>query len=166
MLVTAAWPMPGARDAEAEREFEAVSALIRAVRNARTEGRVPAGARVPLELAPTDEAAVTLARANARYVEALARVKPLTIREPGAPPPDGAAAIPSPLGAAWLEPGAPAARPDDRRTKQLGEIVAGIDRLRALLANPAFTAKAPQVVVERERRRLAELEEQLRQMGA
>jgi hypothetical protein len=37
--------------------------------------------------------------------------------------------------------------------------------VRALLADPAFVAKAPEAVVQRERTRLADLEERLRQVG-
>jgi len=40
-----------------------------------------------------------------------------------------------------------------------------IARLEALLGNPDFTAKAPAEVVERERDRLRELEQALRQLG-
>ncbi|MGH2463572.1 MAG: hypothetical protein ACRDFZ_08145 [Candidatus Limnocylindria bacterium] len=38
-------------------------------------------------------------------------------------------------------------------------------RLQALLADPAFVARAPAAVVEGERQRLAEIEERLRQIG-
>jgi valyl-tRNA synthetase len=38
--------------------------------------------------------------------------------------------------------------------------------LRTLLANDAFTARAPAAVVERERARLADLEEERRQLAA
>ena len=42
---------------------------------------------------------------------------------------------------------------------------ANIERLRTLLANEAFVSRAPAAVVEQERARLADLEEQLRQLA-
>ena len=164
LLATAAWPAPGGHDPAAELGFDAVVGLIRAVRNARTEGGAPAGSRIPLELAPSDDAAARLAKENAHIIVALARVEPLTLRNPGDAPPDGATAIPSALGAAWLGAGDAAPEADGRRAKQAAEIGAAIHRLRALLANPEFTAKAPGAVVARERKRLGELEEQMRQI--
>lgn len=70
----------------------------------------------------------------------------------------------TPFGAAWLA--------DDRPSEGVGGLpraaylVRGIERLRELLASPDFVAKAPATVVERERARLAQLEDQLRQLRA
>ena len=161
LLAGARWPVPGARDAEAERAYADAADLIRSVRNERTELRIPAGTLVPLELAAADERALATARWAAADIETLARVRPLTIHEPGAlDPPE--TAIATPLGAAWL-----ATASDDaaqRRDAQLGELGRGIERLRALLANPAFVEKAPAAVVARERERLSGLEAQVRQL--
>ncbi len=48
----------------------------------------------------------------------------------------------------------------------MAELEAQRDRLTALLGDPAFASRAPASVVERERARLAEVEERLRQIGA
>jgi len=71
-----------------------------------------------------------------------------------------------PLGAAWLAVGG-AATPEVgiRRHAQRAELDRNIERIRALLANAAFTAKAPPAVVERERERLADLEQERGQLG-
>ncbi|MBA2265571.1 MAG: hypothetical protein H0W17_04180 [Chloroflexi bacterium] len=73
----------------------------------------------------------------------------------------------SPLGAAWLAVGRPEMDDTaDRRHVQRAELDRNIDRLRALLANNAFTAKAPAAVVERERARLVDLETERSQLAA
>ncbi|MDP9270691.1 MAG: valine--tRNA ligase [Chloroflexota bacterium] len=164
LLLTAAWPFPGDRDPRAEAEFTAISELIRTVRNARTEAGLPAGAWQPLELATANGEAGEAAEANTGYVTALARVRPFTIHAPGtASAPDSAVA--TPLGAAWLA-GPMVGEAAARRAAQVAQLEEGIGRLRTLLDNPEFTAKAPPRIVGRERARLAELEEQLRQIGA
>jgi len=45
-----------------------------------------------------------------------------------------------------------------RLAKELEKLRAGLERARAKLANPSFVEKAPAAVVEKERRRAAELE--------
>jgi valyl-tRNA synthetase len=71
----------------------------------------------------------------------------------------------TPLGAIAL--GSDAAGDQERgrrREAQRAELQAGIERVRALLANDAFIARAPAPVVEKERARLVELESQLAQL--
>jgi len=53
-----------------------------------------------------------------------------------------------------------------KRSSRVVELELNIERLRVLLANQAFVARAPAAVVERERGRLADLEQQLRQLAA
>jgi valyl-tRNA synthetase len=164
LLLAAAWPFPGDRDAGAEAEFASISELIRAVRNARTEAGLPAGAWQPLELAAANGEHGEAAEANAAYVTALARARPFTIHAPGTvSAPDTAVA--TPLGAAWLV-GSKVGEAAARRAAQVAQLEEGIGRLRTLLDNPEFTGKAPPQIVGRERARLADLEEQLRQIGA
>ena len=72
----------------------------------------------------------------------------------------------TPLGSAWLGVDATAAAGGtQRRAAKVAELEANIERLRTLLGNEAFVSRAPDEVVERERQRLAELEDQLRQLG-
>ena len=94
-----------------------------------------------------------------RYVEALARVRPVDLDGAGARPPLVGSTT---LGTIWLglDAGAEAAA-ETRVATQRAELDAAIGRLRALLANGQFTDRAPAAVVERERARLAELERQV-----
>src|SRR5687768_10091712 len=162
LLITAAWPAAGHRDLDAETEFDDLSALVRGVRNLRTEAATPAGGWVPLVIQPTDDAARAALDSSASYIEVLARVRPIEQRAGGQRPNLVAA---SPLGAAWL--GVDVTVDEgvgERHDARIGEIEANLERLRALLANQAFVAKAPAEVVDRERARMADLEEEHRQL--
>ena len=162
LLIRARWPEAAARDEAAEAAFDGLAALIRAVRNLRTEGGVPAGAWTALAVDPSDDAASARLTDGLRYVEALARARPIRVGAAGERPELVAA---TPYGAAWLAVDA-AGREQAaaRRTARLDEVDRNLERLRSLLGNEAFTARAPAQVVARERERLAELEEQRRQL--
>jgi valyl-tRNA synthetase len=162
LLITAPWPRPQLRDALAEEEMAGLMDLVRAVRNLRMESGARAGAWLPLAIAPTDAAAAATIERGRGYIEPLARVRPIEI----APPDQRRAAVAaSPLGAAWFRVAEGTGDPGKRRQAEREELRSGIDRLRALLANPSFASKAPAEVVAKERGRLADLEERLRQLG-
>jgi valyl-tRNA synthetase len=163
LLIRAAWPAAGERDDEAEAAFEDLAALVREVRNLRTEAGSPAGAWIPLVIEPVDAAAKSAITAGATYLEALARVRPIRVGADGERPELVAA---TPLGAAWLEVDAAAEQAvGDRRFAQLPELDANIERLESLLANASFVAKAPEAVVARERQRLADLRAERAQLA-
>ncbi len=161
LLLTASWPVAERRDREAEASFSALAELIRAARNLRTEAGLPAGTILPLRLAPTDAPSGEAAAAGRRYIEPLARVR-LEILDPEAPAATAGRAATA-LGAIWLEAAANAA--PARSDARVAELRRNRARLRALMADPDFVARAPAAVVERERQRLAEIDERLRQIG-
>jgi valyl-tRNA synthetase len=161
LLMSAAWPSAGARDADAEAEFSRVAALVRGLRNLRTEAGAPAGAWLPITIAAVDDGSAAVLARNLRYVEALARARPVAVQV-GARPLSSAAVATSALGAAWLREDVEAGVATPARTARAEQLRRGIDHARGLLADPAFVAKAPQSVVARERARLEELETQLR----
>jgi valyl-tRNA synthetase len=164
LLIRAAWPGGAARDDEAESAFEGMAALVRGVRNLRTEAGTPAGAWVPLLVEPTDASAAEALERSAPYIGVLARVRPIEQRS-GDERPELVSA--SPLGAAWLgvEPSGRAAA-GERRAAQIAELDSNIARLEALLANAAFVERAPAPVVDRERARLADLGRERSQLAA
>jgi valyl-tRNA synthetase len=167
LLMTAPWPDAGRRDSEAEVEFEAIVEVIRTARNLRTDAGVAAGATVTLHLAPAGDTAVASLEAGRRWIEPMARVR-LEITKPDRPASGVTiqAATATALGAVWL--GEDAARPaggEAAREDQHEILRQNRDRLRALLADPGFSSKAPPAVVERERERLADVEDRLRQLG-
>jgi valyl-tRNA synthetase len=159
LLIRAAWPTPAMRDGDAEAAFDDLAGLVRGIRNLRTEAGTPAGAWVPLFVEPTDAGAAEMIGSGRSYIEALGRVRPIEIAEGRERP---ALLATGPLGAAWL--GTDAAAGGDRRRRQIEELDANIARLRELLANDAFTSRAPAAVVERERERLSDLETERRQL--
>ena len=164
LLIRAPWPAAARADVEAEATFEGLSTLVRGARNLRTEAGVPAGAWVPLVVDPPNPEAADTIHALEPYLAALARVRPIELGGDGDRPELVAA---SPLGAAWL--GVDEASRDEargRREAQLADLDRNIARVGDLLANPAFVERAPEAVVARERQRLADLEEERRQLAA
>jgi valyl-tRNA synthetase len=159
LLIRAAWPHPGETDAEAEASFADLSELVREVRNLRTASGAPAGDWLPLVVEPAGPEAEAAIEAGRAYIEMLAHVRPVTVGAAGNRP-DLVAA--TPLGAAWLD-----TRGDggtERRATRIAELESNVERLQALLGNASFVGRAPAEVVERERQRLADLEDQLRQL--
>jgi valyl-tRNA synthetase len=94
------------------------------------------------------------------YLETLARVRPVEIGSAGERPQLVAT---GPLGAAWLE--TDTSHSGERRERQLAELDANIERVRDLLSNDAFTSRAPEAVVQRERDRLAALQAERSQLS-
>jgi valyl-tRNA synthetase len=163
LLVRAPWPGGGGVDAEADREVDALAALVRGVRNLRQDAGMPAAAWAPLFIEPADAASRRVLESGRAYLGALARVRPIELSEDGQRPELLAA---SPLGAAWLGVEASAAaEAAERRQAQVEELDRNIARVRGLLDNPSFTGRAPADVVARERDRLSRLEAERRQLS-
>jgi len=165
LLINARWPMPAGVDREAEAAFVDLAALVRGVRNLRTEASVAASAWVPLFVEPSGDEAAEALRRDLRYLEALARARPIGLVAPDSKRP--AQVTSGRFGVAWLGEEGPGDTEAGvaRRAAQLAHLDANIARIEALVANEAFTARAPGRVVEGERNRLAELREQRRRLA-
>jgi valyl-tRNA synthetase len=166
LLVSARWNPGGKRDSDAEAAVGALVELVRGLRNLRTETGMPPGEWRHLVVAAADPRAQEVLAAGGRYLEALARGRPLEVLPPGAEGDRPGGVVASPLGPAWYAADVADPEAAARRRAQAEHLGRGIDRLRQLLGNESFTGRAPADVVERERARLAELEAQLRQLGA
>ena len=164
LLITARWPQPDRADEGAEADFTDLAALVRGVRGLRTNAETPASAWVPLKIEASGDEAAGAIRAGLRYLEALARVRPISLVN-GEPRSELVAS--GRLGVAWLaqERGADPAVAG-RRQAQLAEMDRNIARLEELLANPSFTERAPAPVVKRERTRLDALRDQRSQLAS
>ncbi len=162
LLMSAAWPTDRTRDEAAEADVNVLVALVRGVRNLRTEAGVPASTWLPLTIVPTDATARATIEHGLDLVGALARVRPLELRPAGDDAARPESVLSTPVAIGWLgEVGRTAAHADERRGAAEEHLRRGIDRLRTLVAGE-FATRAPAEVVERERARLAELESELR----
>ena len=166
MLIVADWPAPGARDEAVEASVEAVLDLVRAVRNARAEARLEPGAWLPIDVSAPADISRTLG-ALAPAVVRLARARPLRMHADRAAMAEalGEGGLSVVAGEAVAVVGRAAAAGDGDlvalERARLGKELALAERLlaatRAQLANEAFTARAPQAVVDGVRARQEEL---------
>ena len=159
-LMTRRYPgaADGRIDERAEEEMEAVMELVRAVRNLRAEFRIQPSLRIAAE-ADSDSMAGALGE-EAGAIAALAMVDPLTIGEARSDGSDRAtlvlarSTVSVPLGG-LVDVGAEAGR----LSAELESLAASAERLRGRLGDGRFVDRAPPEVVERERERLAALDE-------
>jgi valyl-tRNA synthetase len=166
-LIVARWPEADgeADDAESVRRFEVLRQLVRTIRNARAEKQVDPARRIGAMIGGGAEA--VWLREQAALVCTFARIAAdrLAIEERVAAPPPGSL----PLTAGGVEIYLTLADAVDRRAevervrRDLQAAEAQVERLQALLAGP-FATRAPADVVEAERRKLAEAEEETRRL--
>jgi valyl-tRNA synthetase len=169
LLIVADWPVEGSVDAVAEAEVEALLALVRGIRNARSEARLDPGAWLPVDVVvpPALEASYEALRPA---LERLLRARPLA-RVAG--PEDLHAGTAAAVGGLAVVAGEieavvrpvegrnddTAARDRARLDKELADAEVLLASARGRLADERFVARAPAAVVEGARAREAELEE-------
>ncbi len=163
-IMLSAWPRPDRRapDDAAEREFALVQAAVTAVRQIRAEYGVEPGARVRALFSDLSEDARRAFAAERGTIERLAKLSEL--RLDGAPAGAGANAV-LPDGTAVFVPLGEVldlGRECGRLGAELERIERNIRGQQAKLANEHFVSRAPAAVVEREREKLAALEDQRR----
>ena len=166
LLIVAAWPSPGARDAAAERDVQSVVDLVQRIRNARSEARIEPASWLPVDVAVPERLAATFG-ALAPAIERLARARPLTRHTSRDALAAGGQGGEGGLGVVAGDLEAVIGRPSERPTggggdharleRELAEAERFLAAARDRLANGAFTAKAPAAVVEGARAREAEL---------
>jgi valyl-tRNA synthetase len=156
LLVLSGWPYADGLDApEAEAEIGWVIDLIMAVRSARAETTLPAGAQAPLALVGAGVETRARAERWADFIKRLARVS--TIETTDTPPPSAlqlvvrGETVALPL-AGLLDLGAERARLE----KEMAKVEADIARVDAKLGNPDFLKRAPEEVVDGEREKREE----------
>ncbi|HEY8177461.1 MAG TPA: valine--tRNA ligase [Candidatus Limnocylindria bacterium] len=156
LLISARWPTAGQADATVDAQVADLIELVRGVRNLRSAAGVPAGEWIPLAVAPADGSAERGLDTALRFLEPMARARPIQLR-PGETAPAGAPATVGGLGVAWMERSEPQAASGGREAY----LRQGIERLEGLLGDARFVERAPAAVVQRERERLEELRTQL-----
>lgn len=162
-VMIADWPDVGERDATAEAEFGALIETIRAIRNARTEANIEPGKWIAAEvfagaLAPSFEVA-------RRELGTLARIADADLRISGDAPVGDKGALTAVAGpVVTMLPLAGLVDLDverERLQKELATVVAERDRANAQLGNEGFISRAPEHVVDVQRKRLSSALEQI-----
>jgi valyl-tRNA synthetase len=162
-IVVAAYPEfdRALEDAAAESQTEMIQDVIVKVRNIRSEKNVDPKQGVVLRVAAEDREIATLLSAAKEYIFKLAGVKDLEILPQLRGDKDAAHAVAAgcalevPL-AGLVDLGAERARLE----RELDRVRKEIDKLDRKLSNASFVAQAPTAVVEENRRRLADYQDQ------
>jgi valyl-tRNA synthetase len=162
-LATAAWPRAKRAwfDASAERQVEFLQELVVAVRNLRAESGVAPGRMVSVVIRGSGEQ-LDLVQTLDAQLRPLARIDRITLARDGSRPGIAASAV---VGGAevflplegLIDLDEERARLQREATKLLGDL----EGVRKKLRNQDFLAKARPEIVEKERQRLAQLEETL-----
>ena len=158
-LMAAEWPAAGARDEAIESEIDNVIEVVRAIRNIRAEFRLPAGTRVPATVVGRQADVIA---GHCKVIERLARLSDLSLAASSADRPKESFH----LLAGQLEVYVPFAGLidlDKERQRIAGEIEGVRNqtaRVEQRLSSSGFVNKAPAEVVERERTRLVQLNDQ------
>ncbi|MBE0698315.1 MAG: valine--tRNA ligase, partial [Anaerolineaceae bacterium] len=162
-LITARFPEPPSEEgweAETIASFSLVQEVVRAVRNLRTEKRVPPSRKIPAIFAGGER--TLLLQSQRAMIAFLAQIdlEQLEIVEELAEKPQNSVAL-TVLGIEIylpLEGMVDVEVEKARIQKELGDIQAQIERLETLLGS-SFAQRAPAAVVERERQKLATFQE-------
>ena len=166
------WPeLDAAADPVAVERFETARAIVRSVRNARAEYAVEPAKRIPAHVVVSEDAGARQALANeAGLLAALARLD-ADASTVSATAPEAAKADPGSFVQLVVSDGVEVylplsgivdpAKEVGRLGKQAAKLEKEVGGLAGRLESPKFVEKAPAQVVEKSRKELAELEEQL-----
>jgi valyl-tRNA synthetase len=168
VLAGCAWPSPDERliDAEAERQFAVVQAVVTGVRTVRAEYRVPPGATLTATVAPATAEALQAINAEQVTIQRLGKLSELAVSD-SAEGVGGHAVLPD--GTSLLVPLGDAidvAKECERLRDEMNRLDAQIGRVAKKLANDQFVSRAPAQVVEREREKERTWREQREALAA
>ncbi len=168
-IMTQAWPRADEAwlDPRAEAEMAMIMETVRAIRNVRAEFEVAPSRKVDAIFHADGETATALDR-NADILAHLAGLAGVKLEPAAAPKPEKAAAAVAPGVEVYL----PLAgmidigKEIERLQRDIQSMHAEAERVRAKLGNESFVSKAPAQVVQKQRDRLADLEDQLAKVRA
>ncbi len=163
LLARSSWPVSPQVDHGAEDVLETLIALVRTGRNLRAEVGIGPGVAVPLVLVPTASVRTGDLSAIMSQVARLLRAGEIRVGAAGDPEPRNALFG---LAEGWrvylpLEGLVDLDRERERILSRVASLESECERLAERLANPAFLARAPAQVVERDRARRAVAEAEL-----
>jgi valyl-tRNA synthetase len=168
-IMIAPWPKGegGEVNDDIERQMDMVQSLIGTIRNIRSEMNVPLGQKADAIVAPADADAERVFGENRAYILDLAAVRELSIERGAVRPPKSAAGISGRSEVFVKLAGLVDFDRERARLKKEVErrrnFIASIDNK---LNNEAFIARAPEAVVEQERRKLIDVREELNKLVA
>jgi valyl-tRNA synthetase len=161
LLIEAPWPVypDDALDPDAAAEIGWLIGLISALRSTRSELNLPPSARLPLLHRDAD--ATTLARleAHASSLATLARVDHITALDGAAPKGSAQLVVGEATYVLPLEGVIDVGQEAARLTKQVEKLDGEIAKIDAKLGNENFTSRAPEAVIEEQRKRRTETQE-------
>jgi valyl-tRNA synthetase len=166
-IMTQPYPgvVPDWRDVETEQRMDYLMAVIRAVRNLRTEVNCPPGKDVRVIFHGTD-GDLSLVRAQEPYLRSLARVESAEYAPSGARPKGAAIAV---VGATeiYLPLGDMINIQEEhaRLTKEIRNLEGELARINKKLSNPEFLTKAKEQVIQKERAKAGQYEEKRRTLN-
>lgn len=151
-------------DGETEQKMDFLIAVIRAIRNLRTEMNRPPGKNVEVIFqGPAQE--LVFVKAQEPYLRALARAGSVEYRTTGKPPKGAATAVVGsteiylPMGDINVE------EERARLSRETSKVEEELARIQKKLANPDFLAKAKEEVIQREREKSTQQQEKLRTLN-
>jgi valyl-tRNA synthetase len=149
-------------DEETERQMEFLTAVVRAIRNLRTEMNCPPGKEVTVTFYGQN-AELSFLRDQRPYLRALARVGSAEFLSSGERPRGAATAM---VGATEIYlPLDDLVNLDEeqaRLAKEVGKLEEELSRVQKKLGNGDFLAKAKEEIIEKEREKASQFEEKIR----
>ena len=159
MLILAEWPsFDGLEDEAADLEVDWLIRLITEVRSVRSEMNVPAGTKVPLIFTGADETIENRVRRHEETIKRIARLESMVFRSDV---PDGTIQmiLDDVTIAMSLEGIIDVEAETARLSKEIDKNNKEISKLDAKLGNEKFISRAPEDVVEEQRRRKSEAQQ-------
>ncbi|MFC1573991.1 valine--tRNA ligase [Candidatus Latescibacterota bacterium] len=158
------WPVldKSQLDPDAEKNMETIKSIITVIRTIRNEMNVPLGEKAGVVLVPADMEANNIMYENQSYIIDLAKVNHLIIDKNAARPPKSAAGISGGNEVFVLLEGLiDFDRERSRLEKEIQRRKQFISNIEKKLENEGFLSKAPQEVVQLERRKLDNARDEL-----
>jgi valyl-tRNA synthetase len=156
----------GLVDEAAEREMQLLQEVVVAIRNLRAEYNVPPGRELPATIYGAGEASRAVLEEHWKLVRALARVGELRLGATSEPEKGELAAVVGELQVGVKLAGTiDVAAEDARIAKELAKTEKERAGVQGRLGNASFVERAPADIVEKERARLAELDEKIAKLG-
>ena len=166
-IMVSKWPgidrsITEALDAESERNMETIKSIITTIRTIRNEMNVPVNRQAGVVIVPADDETNAVVYDNQPYILDLAKVDRLTIDRKAARPPKSASGISDRSevfvlleGLIYFD------RERTRLEKEIEHRKKFIQSIEIKLLNHNFLARAPEEVVQQERRKLEDSREEL-----